>query len=578
MFQNLAEQCIQQCIQQLRQPLRGSCEPELLAPCSLLCSLLVSRPSPLPHHLQSTTRAIRPDGHATFGLYEMCSAFFVAAAVLTVAGPFTDATPAAAELASSILASTMARLVFLLLVSAALAPAAITPATIAVAPLSPLTTELRSHEGASNSCTFTLAGSYLRGGAVNYILAAILLNLPLASASNGPPSVNQMPSLSVLMAVASAVPAALRTRSRLLSICSPARSILHYFCRCCCCRYPAHPTLSASPLSPLPARSASLALSATPRFAGRGGGGVKGANAIVTTSGEGATSCVMASTVVAGHYTTEVTDTTGSEGSWSDWNDNRQAPYFTSDIDLNAFPSHGISDISDSNSSECDYACMVNESGVSEALALNTCGDTSAKRTVIDFAKRAVTDSNGDPAACLAQLRAVANSLGSQRPERSTLLAIFAVLVPLTCTRATSRDELCLELGVSQRLVLKWNAWIQSALASPSDPLDPLVAIQAAQCAVRTNHGDVAVCEPELRALAFAMGARRIERGTLIAIMAALVCVTDGLTLAAVQIQYPDAKLRNLHKWKRDLSNVLASSVDHVDTGLFSAAELALLD
>jgi hypothetical protein len=305
MFQNLAEQCIQQCIQQLRQPLRGSCEPELLAPCSLLCSLLVSRPSPLPHHLQSTTRAIRPDGHATFGLYKMCSAFFVAAAVLTVAGPFTDATPAAAELASSILTSTMARLVFLLLVSAALAPAAITPATIAVAPLSPLTTELRSHEGASNSCTFTLAGSYLRGGAVNYILAAILLNLPLASASNGPPSVNQMPSLSVLMAVASAVPAALRTRSRLLSICSPARSILHYFCRCCCCRYPAHPTLSASLLSPLPARSASLALSATPRFAGRGGGGVKGANANVTTSGEGATSCVMASTVVAGHYTTD---------------------------------------------------------------------------------------------------------------------------------------------------------------------------------------------------------------------------------------------------------------------------------
>jgi hypothetical protein len=54
--------------------------------------------------------------------------------------------------------------------------------------------------------------------------------------------------------------------------------------------------------------------------------------------------------------------------------------------------------------------------------------------------------------------------------------------------------------------------------------------------------------------------------------------VTDGLTLAAVQIQYPDAKLRNIHKWKRDLSNVLASSVDHVDIGLFSAAELALLD
>jgi hypothetical protein len=76
MFQNLAEQCIQQCNQQLRQPLRGSREPELLAPCSLLCSLLVSRPSPLPRHLQSTTRAIRPDGHATFGLYEMCSAFF----------------------------------------------------------------------------------------------------------------------------------------------------------------------------------------------------------------------------------------------------------------------------------------------------------------------------------------------------------------------------------------------------------------------------------------------------------------------------------------------------------------------
>ena len=86
--------------------------------------------------------------------------------------------------------------------------------------------------------------------------------------------------------------------------------------------------------------------------------------------------------------------------------------------------------------------------------------------------------------------------------------------------------------------------------------------------------GNAAGCEPELRTLAFAMGAKRIESSTLTAIMAALACTTDGLPLAEVRTQYPDAKVRNIQQWKRKISSVLAQSAERIDLSDFTAAEL----
>jgi hypothetical protein len=204
---------------------------------------------------------------------------------------------------------------------------------------------------------------------------------------------------------------------------------------------------------------------------------------------------------------------------------------------------------------------------------------------VIDAAKRAVTESDGDWSSCDHQrLHEVAHVLDCPRPERSTLLAIFAVFVLLTRARTTTEEQLCSELGVNKRLVQKWHAWIHSALASPSNSVEPFSAILTAKHAINLHDGDVAGCEPELRALASAMNSdsRGTKRSTLIALMAAVTCATDGLpiadVLADVQLRYPATKLRNVQKWTRDLSRVLAASVDQIDMVEFSSGELSLLE
>ena len=148
----------------------------------------------------------------------------------------------------------------------------------------------------------------------------------------------------------------------------------------------------------------------------------------------------------------------------------------------------------------------------------------------------------------------------------------------LSRARAVTAEQLCLELGVAKRLVHKWRARIQSALASPSASINPLQAIDAAQCAIRANDKDLVSCEPQLRALAFAMGAKRTERGTLVAIMAALVCLTDGTPLATVRSRYPGAKSRNIQKWKRDILTVLDQSVALLRDDELTANELCTFD
>lgn len=101
-----------------------------------------------------------------------------------------------------------------------------------------------------------------------------------------------------------------------------------------------------------------------------------------------------------------------------------------------------------------------------------------------------------------------------------------------------------------------------------SDVLSAVLALQFAACA---NDRNVAACEPELRAVALALGAKRVESSTLRAIMAAYVSITDGLPLSAVQRQF-GTKPRNIQKWKRDLSTVLLSSADRLDLSQFPNA------
>ena len=193
-------------------------------------------------------------------------------------------------------------------------------------------------------------------------------------------------------------------------------------------------------------------------------------------------------------------------------------------------------------------------------------------------AKKAVADSNGDWSVCDHKtLHSLAYTLHVIRPERSSLLAIFAVLVRMTRVQSTPLDQLCSNLGVNNRLVLKWHFKIQSALASSSGQVDPLSAIIAAQQAVVRYEGEIAACEPELRSLALALGAKRTERSTLVALAAALACIMRGLATDAARREYPSAKLRNIQKWRRDLSRVLADSIDLTDASQLNPAELSLV-
>ena len=61
--------------------------------------------------------------------------------------------------------------------------------------------------------------------------------------------------------------------------------------------------------------------------------------------------------------------------------------------------------------------------------------------------------------------------------------------------------------------------------------------------------------------VAFALGATRVERSTLNAIMAALISIMDGLPNAVVRVKCL-AKVRNIQKWKRDISAVLSQAAE----------------
>ena len=275
-----------------------------------------------------------------------------------------------------------------------------------------------------------------------------------------------------------------------------------------------------------------------------------------------------------------------NEGSWRDWNDGDYNSDGSADYAFMVSDSVTESDPESATQLNLDFGdCLLpldplelNSDSLSPECEQNSGAshecESSSVGIAITSAKHTIIDSAADLSKCHRCVLAVAHAIGIVRPERGTVLAIFAVLVCLTRARTVCEDALCSELGVSKRTLLKYRYLIQSALTAPSQHMDPLAAILAAQLAVATYGADVLTCESDLRKVAFALGAKCVEHSTLIAIMAALACITDGLPPAVAQIQYPGAKVRNVQQWKRKMLTVLTQSAQQMDLGDFTAAEL----
>ena len=103
-------------------------------------------------------------------------------------------------------------------------------------------------------------------------------------------------------------------------------------------------------------------------------------------------------------------------------------------------------------------------------------------------------------------------------------------------------------------------------------------ALEAAKAAVRAS-ADVQSCEPQLRALAHALGATRPQRSTLLALLAVL----DKQVHAGKFIRDQDAweahgaKERNFRSWKNKIQDMLTDAVDQLPGNDLSGMDFAFV-